>query len=89
MLTSLHPRILSKTNPLPITSLLLLLKGTLKILCRIFIFTGETRFCLLFSDDMSTGKTSAVLSLYYGQEASSDSGMMLSVGDGRKVGATV
>ena len=89
MLTSLHPRILSKTNSLPITSLLLLLKGTLKILCRIFIFTGETRFCLLFSDDTSTGKTSAVLSLYYGQEASSDSAMMLSVGDGRKVGTTV
>ena len=87
--TSLHPRILSKTNSLSITSLHLLLKGRLKILWRIFIFTGEARFCLLFSDDMSTGKTSAMLSLCYGQEASSDSGMMLSVGDGRKVGTTV
>ena len=56
---------------------------------KIFIFTGETRFCLLFSDDMSTGKTSAMLSLCYGQGASSDSSMMLSAGDGRVVGTTV
>lgn len=56
---------------------------------KIFIFAGETRFCLLFSGDISTGKTSAMVSLCYGHGASSGSSMMLSAGNGKAVGTPV
>lgn len=43
----------------------------------------------MFSGNMNTGKTSAMVSSCYGHGASSGSSMMLSAGNGKAVGTPV
>jgi len=51
--------------------------------------TGESRFLMLYSEEMNTGKSSAMRVLAHGQGVRSESNkMILSCGDGRKVGTT-